>query len=90
MAKKTPMAKTRSERTSKKRAYKTPGGKTMIEFHNRKSAKILCGNCKKELMGVPRSVKFKAKSQKAPNRPYAGNYCSECSRKLIKEKILGK
>ncbi|MDD5054007.1 MAG: 50S ribosomal protein L34e [Candidatus Nanoarchaeia archaeon] len=82
------MAKTRSERTSKKRAYTSPGGDSRIEYHKRKNAKILCGNCKEELMGVPRRMKKKSKTQKAPNRPYAGNFCSSCSRKLIKEKIL--
>jgi large subunit ribosomal protein L34e len=82
------MAKNRSERTRKKRTYVAPGGETRTEYHNRKHTKILCGNCGIELSGVPMSMKKKSKSQKVPNRPYAGNYCSSCSRNLIKEKIF--
>jgi len=82
------MAKNRSEKTSKKRTYVAPSGETRTEYHNRKHAKILCGMCSRELSGVPMSMKNKAKSQKVPNRPYAGNYCSACSRIALKEKIL--
>jgi large subunit ribosomal protein L34e len=82
------MAKTRSEKTSKKRTYVAPGGETRTEYHNRKHAKILCGICGAGLSGVPVSMKNKCKSQKVPNRPYAGNYCSACSRIIIKDKIL--
>ncbi|MFA5333349.1 MAG: 50S ribosomal protein L34e [Candidatus Nanoarchaeia archaeon] len=82
------MAKTRSEKTSKKRTYVAPGGETRTEYHNRKHTKTLCGMCGIELSGVPMSMKKKAKTEKVPNRPYAGNYCSACSRKIIKEKIF--
>lgn len=82
------MAKTRSERTSKKRKYVAPSGETRTEYHNRKNSKILCGICKKELMGVPRRMTGLSKSAKVPNRAYAGNFCSSCSRKLIKESVI--
>jgi len=84
------MAKTRSERTSKKRPYVAPSGQKKVEYHNRKKSKILCGICKKELMGVPKSMKRMSKSEKMPNRPYAGNYCSSCSRNVLKERIIKK
>ncbi len=82
------MAKTRSERTSKKRTYKAPSGETRTEYHNRKKSKILCAKCGTMLCGVPTSLKGKSKSAKVPNRPNAGNYCSKCSREFIKEKII--
>jgi large subunit ribosomal protein L34e len=82
------MAKTRSERTSKKRTYKAPSGQTRTEYHNRKQSKILCGNCSTALSGVPLSIKGLNKSKKAPNRPYGGNYCSKCSRAIIKDKMI--
>ena len=84
------MAKTRSERTSKKRRYRAPSGETRIHYHKDKHSKILFGMCKKELMGVPKTKKFKPKTKKVPNRPYAGNYCSKCSRIIMKEKLLEK
>ncbi|MDD4353301.1 MAG: 50S ribosomal protein L34e [Candidatus Nanoarchaeia archaeon] len=82
------MAKNRSEKTSKKRMYVAPSGETRTEYHNRKHTKILCGMCGGELSGVPMSMKKKAKSEKVPNRPYAGNYCSACSRIIIKDKLI--
>lgn len=84
------MTVTKSDRTSKKRAYTTPGGKRSIEYHKRKNVKLHCNVCGKVLMGIPTSLKGKSKSEKVPNRPYAGVYCSACSRKKIKNNVMEK
>ena len=76
----------KSDRTSKKRRYTTPGGHKRIEYHKRKQIKLSCSNCGKELLGIPTSMK-KSKSERVPNRPYAGVYCSSCSRIVIKKNI---
>ena len=78
----------RSLRTSKQRRYTTPGGKHKIEYHKRKHSKLRCSMCGKELHGVPTIVKGRSKSEKVPNRPYAGVYCSSCMRKVVKEKVM--
>lgn len=77
------------DRTSKKRRYTTPGGRKKIEYHKRKQLKLRCSDCGKELLGVSTSKK-KSKSERIPNRPYAGNLCSSCSRKKIKSNVLKK
>ena len=68
----------------------TPGGKRKIEYHKRKYMKLKCSTCGKELLGIPTSIKKKSKTERVPNRPYAGNYCSACSRKVVKTKIMKK
>ena len=82
--------KSKSDRTSKKRRYKTPGGEVRIEYHKRKYSKITCGECGKRLHGVPTNVKGKSKSEKAPNRVNGGVLCSKCSRNLIKKQVREK
>jgi large subunit ribosomal protein L34e len=70
---------------------KTPGSKTNVHFRERKPSKAICGNCKKQLAGVPRErpAKFNKlpKTAKRPERPYGGTLCSKCTRKLIKNKV---
>lgn len=78
----------RSDRTSKKRKYTTPGGLKKVEYHKRKHSKHYCGRCSVELSGVPTQIKGLSKSKKAPNRPYGGVYCSNCSRIVIRKKVM--
>ena len=78
----------RSKRTSKKRKYRTPGGDTRIEYHKRKNIKLKCSKCGKELLGIPTRLAKYSKTQRVPNRPYAGVLCSSCSRKVHKLTIL--
>ncbi len=77
----------RNLRTSKQRRYRTPGGDVRIEYHKRKHVKLRCAMCGRELHGVPTMLKGKSKSEKVPNRPYAGIYCSSCMRKVIRDKV---
>jgi len=80
----------KSDRTSKKRRYTSPGGDRRIEYHKRKHSVIVCASCGEKLKGVPLRLNKKSKTEKVPNRPYAGIYCSACSRKVIKDKIYEK
>ncbi|HIJ11745.1 TPA: 50S ribosomal protein L34e [Candidatus Woesearchaeota archaeon] len=68
---------------------KTPGGKTVVHRRERKPSNAICGNCKKQLAGVPRErpavFNKLAKTQRRPERPYGGNLCSKCTRAVIKD-----
>ena len=79
---------------SLRRVYvKTPGGKTIIHYRRRKPGKPQCAECGDVLKGVARGItaeiKKLSKTEKRPERPYGGNLCSKCSRKLIIEKARG-
>ncbi|MGB9748240.1 MAG: 50S ribosomal protein L34e [Candidatus Woesearchaeota archaeon] len=78
--------KSRSWRRVKVRTPK----KLVTHYKRRKPKKIVCALCKKEIHGVPREFPKKlqsmAKTKKRPERPYGGYLCSECLRKLMKEK----
>ncbi len=66
---------------------KMPGGKTKLVYKKRSPAKAQCGECGKNLAGVPRARPFKMqnmpKTSKRPERPYGGVLCTGCSRKLM-------
>jgi large subunit ribosomal protein L34e len=67
---------------------KTPGGKTVLRYKKKKPSKHICAECGKFLHGVPRGRPYEirklSKSKKRPNRPYGGNLCPECARKVFK------
>ncbi|MFH1828044.1 MAG: 50S ribosomal protein L34e [Nanoarchaeota archaeon] len=69
---------------------KTPGGRTTIHYRERKPGKAICGNCKKQLSGLPRERPAKIasipKSARRPERPYGGVLCSACTRSLLRSK----
>ncbi len=72
---------------------KTPGSKVVTHYRERKPSKAICGNCKKQLAGVPRErpAKFARmpKTARRPERPFGGVLCSACTRALMKEKARG-
>jgi len=75
---------------SKRRVFvKTPSG-AKIHYKQRKPGQHKCAGCGKVLAGIPslESRKFKnlPKTKKRPNRPYGGNLCSVCMRKVMREK----
>lgn len=69
---------------------KTPGGKTVVHYKNKKPSKVRCAKCGDLLKGVPRERPYKmqnmAKTKKRPERPYGGVLCSRCMRILMIEK----
>jgi large subunit ribosomal protein L34e len=74
-------------RTFRRVKVRTPGGKTVTHYRLKKPAKAKCSSCKGELHGMargrPAAMKKLTKSQKRPERPYAGQLCSKCLRKKI-------
>ena len=77
---------------SKRRVFiRTPGGENKIHYRQRKPVKKKCRECGSELHGIPHLIesKFKnlPKTKKRPQRPYAGELCSKCMRKKIREKV---
>jgi large subunit ribosomal protein L34e len=73
---------------SLRRVYvKTPGGSVKVHYRKRKPKTAHCGSCGAVLKGIPRERPYKmrkmAKTKKRPERPYGGNLCSRCLRKLI-------
>lgn len=79
--------------TFRKVFVKTPGGRTVVHYRRRKPAKAKCGNCKAQLMAVPRERPSKMvnlpKTKKRPERPYGGVLCSKCLRERLKLQARG-
>jgi large subunit ribosomal protein L34e len=69
---------------------RTPGSKVKVHFRERKPSRAKCGNCKKQLAGVPRdrpAVQNKlSKTARRPERPFGGVLCSSCMRIHMKNK----
>ena len=65
---------------------------TKLVYAKRKHSKAHCANCGAVLHGVATGPKYKmaklSKTEKRPERPYAGMLCSRCQRLKIKESIL--
>ncbi|MCS7131446.1 MAG: 50S ribosomal protein L34e [Hadesarchaea archaeon] len=83
-----PMPRHRS-RTYKKRFVRTPGGRVVIHYKEKKAGPAKCAMCGRQLGGVPRlrssELRSLPKSARAPNRPYGGHLCPTCTRQVIKE-----
>ena len=66
---------------------KTPGGKLVYHYSNKKTNPTKCGDCKLALRGVPavRPIKLASLSKrvKSVNRMYGGSKCSKCVRSRI-------
>jgi len=79
-----PMLRSRSKKKVHKR---TPGGHTVLRHKGKKHGVKTCARCSKHLSGVPSDassvIRNLSKSQKAPNRPYAGVLCQECVERLV-------
>lgn len=78
-------------RTFRRVAKTTPGGEHVTHYERRKPSKPHCAKCKAVLPGVARGtssqVKKMSKTQRRPERPYAGMLCTKCMRKEITKKI---
>jgi len=75
----------------KKVKTRTPPGK--IKFHYRRERVQIakCANCKSQMRGIRRLIpsEFKklAKSDRRPERPYGGYFCSSCSKEIFRERV---
>jgi large subunit ribosomal protein L34e len=77
-------------RTLRRIHVKTPKS-TRLVYAKRKPSKAHCAVCKKVLHGVATARPYKmsklAKTEKRPERPYAGMLCSSCMRLRIKSEL---
>ncbi len=75
--------------TFKKTNKRVPGGRVVEHYKKKKPGKHVCAKCGKVLDAVPRGRPYQIrklkKSNRRPNRPYGGMYCSNCTRKLAKK-----
>lgn len=76
-----------SLRRMKKVAKKTPGGRIKMQYRHKVYSKQKCAICKSLLHGTPSgspaSIAKLTKSQRRPTRPFGGQLCSKCSRKVL-------
>ncbi|MBI4151447.1 50S ribosomal protein L34e [Candidatus Woesearchaeota archaeon] len=72
---------------------KTPGGKVNVHFREHKPSRAICGECGKQLSGVPRErpayLAKLPKSARRPERPFGGALCAPCTRLHFKIKARG-
>lgn len=67
---------------------RTPGGRTVIHYERKRNGKATCAVCGGELRGVLTNQVYKySKTEKRPERPYAGTLCHRCLEKLIKQAV---
>lgn len=75
---------------------RTPGGRTAIHRKKKKTAKRKCAVCHGLLHGTPRGspveIRKLSKTERRPSRPFGGQLCSRCSRKIValKAKVRNK
>lgn len=78
-------------RSVKKRRVRTPGNRLVTHYKAEKTNVAKCNICKKPLSGVPRVIPSEMrklpKSSRRPERPYGGNLCSGCMRKLFRKVV---
>ncbi len=72
---------------------KTPGGKSVIHYRERKPSRAHCAQCGGLLAGVPHErpavMANLPKTAKRPQRPFGGVLCSKCMRANVQRKIRG-
>lgn len=80
----------RRSRTLRRIHVKTSKG-SVLKYAKRKPSKAHCATCGQVLHGVaserPYKISKMSKTEKRPDRPYAGQLCSRCMRIKIKESI---
>ncbi len=74
-------------RRMKKVKRRTPGGALRFIFKRKMHSKHKCAICDSELAGTPRGkpiiIKRLKKVQRRPTRPFGGQLCSKCMRKVV-------
>mgnify|MGYP001579856765 CR=1 FL=1 len=80
-------------RAQKRITVKTPAGRLVTHYEERKPGRASCAKCGVTLHGTPaaRPIKLKsiAKTKKRPQRPFGGQLCSSCTRAEIKMRARG-
>lgn len=85
------MTKKNQRSRSMRRVFvKTPGKRNILHFRKRKPSKAKCSDCFKVLKGIknerPYKTKNLSKTKKSVSRPFGGNLCSRCMRKILLKK----
>ena len=66
---------------------RVPGGRTAVHTKRDKTSKHKCAICKGLLHGTPRGTPVEInrtkKSRRSPSRPFGGQLCTKCTRKVI-------
>lgn len=79
-------------RSNKVKVVKTPGGKLTYIYTTKRSAVPKCGDCHKDLQGIPavRPIRYSqlSKRQKHVTRAYGGSRCHGCVRDRILRAFL--
>ena len=79
----------RSRRLIRKN-IRIPGGSVVLRYKRRKPGKPQCSMCGEYLKGVGRGIISKigklSKTERRPERPYGGVFCSKCMRKVMIDK----
>jgi len=73
------------------RFKKRVASRTVLRFKKSKSGFAECARCGRRLHGVSRGrvgeIRKLSKTEKRPERPYGGYYCSKCSREIFKDRV---
>ncbi len=75
--------------SAKQRQRKTPSGRISVTFQRSKGDKHICAICSTTLQAVARrskQLKRLTKTQKRPERKFAGVLCANCVQSIIKQK----
>jgi len=74
---------------SLRRVYvRTPGGRLVVHYEDRKVNPPRCAICGSILQGFPKMTRRKARrGHKPPGRPYGGCICPRCLSRALKETI---
>ena len=79
-------------RSLKRRKVRTPGNRVVTHYNMKKTKMAKCNICKKPLKGVPRvsisGMRKLPKSSRRPERPYGGNLCSRCMRRVFRRVVV--
>ncbi|KAF4318353.1 hypothetical protein BBI17_007406 [Phytophthora kernoviae] len=74
------------------KAVKTPGGKLVAQYRQKRTAGPKCGDCKQSLKGIKhlgsKEYKNVSKTHRTVSRAYGGSRCALCVRQRIVRAFL--
>mmetsp|Transcript_48738 Transcript_48738/g.128846 ORF Transcript_48738/g.128846 Transcript_48738/m.128846 type:complete len:123 (-) Transcript_48738:69-437(-) len=78
--------------SNKQKKVKTPGGKLVFQQLKKKASPPKCGDCGKNIIGVPclRPTEYRRlkKRERRVNRAYGGSRCAFCTRTRVMRAFL--
>mmetsp|Transcript_48699 Transcript_48699/g.106064 ORF Transcript_48699/g.106064 Transcript_48699/m.106064 type:complete len:127 (+) Transcript_48699:60-440(+) len=78
--------------SNKQKRVKTPGGKLVMQQLKKKASAPKCGDCGKNIIGVPtlRPTEYRRlkKRERRVNRAYGGSRCAFCTRQRVMRAFL--